>query len=72
MTLEEQCRDLAAKNYSRTQAAETLGIERRTFYLLCQRMPDINWPATNKSNRDRAGQVRRAQAMNLPQKHQEE
>lgn len=72
MTLIEQCRDLAAKNYSRTQAAEALGIERRTFYHLCKQMPDICWPAPNKSNRDRAGQARRAQAMKKPPIHQEE
>lgn len=72
MTLEEQCRRLAEQNYSRTHAAEILQIERRTFYHLCKRMPDIRWPAANKSNRDRAGQARRAQAMNLPHIHQEE
>jgi hypothetical protein len=49
MTTEEFIRDCAARNWSRTQTHQALGISRPKFNLILEHMPDVKWPAPGKS-----------------------
>ena len=62
-SFEQQVSQLAATGHSRTHAANLLGIERRKFYELCKLLPDVVWPAVNKSIRDRSGQAKRLETL---------
>lgn len=53
------CQKLAAEGYSRTHAAEALGIERRKFYIVCKGL-DVQWPCKGASLRDASGHVQRS------------
>jgi hypothetical protein len=49
MTTEEFIRDCAARNWSRIQTREALGIKRRKFQTILEVLPDIKWPGPGRS-----------------------
>jgi hypothetical protein len=49
MSLEQQIRDLAAKNYSFTHAARELRISRERLKLMMDYMPDVVWVEKHES-----------------------
>lgn len=49
MTTEELIRQCAARNLSRRATMEVLGVSRENFALMLSYMPDVVWPARNKS-----------------------
>jgi hypothetical protein len=66
MTLEEQIRDLASKNYSFTHAARELGIPRSRLKMMMGYMPDVVWADKHESIGWQEGQEnKRPQAKEL-------
>ncbi|QSL90474.1 hypothetical protein [Pseudomonas atacamensis] len=47
--VEKFIRDAAARNWSRTQTLEALGICRETFYAMLKAMPPLEWAAPGAS-----------------------
>lgn len=49
LTTEEFIRDAAARNWSRRQTFQALGISLWKFRAICDALPDVDWPAVGRS-----------------------
>lgn len=49
LTTEQFIQEAAARNWSKTQTLEALGLCRETFYAMLKAMPPLVWPAPGKS-----------------------
>lgn len=49
LSTEQFIREAAARDWSKTQTLEALGLCRETFYAILEAMPPLVWPARDKS-----------------------